>query len=162
MDQIFQPQNLVALVVGIIAYVTNSRTGKIFNWLTFPAAGIGLLLNGSQFGSHGVFYSVVCYLGIIPILLRLQPPPQMGVVKLAAAIGAILGLSKSLVFMLSFVITLIAVTFEPLARKVNIWDSERNRANVHYTAVILTAILCSILTSPYLHTLEISILNGTY
>ena len=37
---------LLLIGIALAATVTDMRSGKVYNWLTYPAIGVGLLLNG--------------------------------------------------------------------------------------------------------------------
>jgi prepilin peptidase CpaA len=81
----------VALLFG--ATVTDLRSRRIPNFLTFPAAGAGLVLHALQEGSTGLALSLtgaVVAPGIL-MLLRVFRRLGMGDVKLSAAVGALLG-----------------------------------------------------------------------
>ena len=69
---------LSALLVAVALY-TDITQGKIYNWLTAPALGVGLLLNGVFYGTAGLLSS----LGGIGIGLALF--------LLSAVLGRILG-----------------------------------------------------------------------
>ena len=83
---------LTALIV-LIAAVTDARTRKIYNWLTFPAMLVGFVFSGVTGHGHGLLMSVggmalaVFGIGILALLSALT----MGDVKLFAAIGSLWG-----------------------------------------------------------------------
>ncbi len=79
--------------VGLIATVTDLWRQKIYNWLTLPAILLGLIVNTIQFGWWGLADS---FLGLllaftIYLVLGLLGAMKGGDVKLAAAVGALLG-----------------------------------------------------------------------
>lgn len=80
-------------VVGVIATVTDFWRRKIYNWLTLPAMVLGLLLNGLQFGWSGLGEAFLgLLLGfVIFLILGLLGMMGGGDVKLAAAVGALIG-----------------------------------------------------------------------
>jgi len=83
----------LAVIGTFVAMVTDSRTGKIPNVLTFPLMVAGLALNGWWFGASGAGYSffALC-LGIVFYLpFAMVGAFGMGDVKLMAAIGALGG-----------------------------------------------------------------------
>jgi prepilin peptidase CpaA len=89
---------LVAGLVGVIAGVTDWRWRRIPNWLTVPAAAIGLVVNIAASGWQGAKSSL---LGLGLGLLLLLPfvfirALGAGDWKLAGAIGAIVGPSQLL------------------------------------------------------------------
>lgn len=98
------PQLLALGVVVTITMYTELRDGKIYNWMTLPALGLGLLL--AALGGRAAFYDalagVVVGGGIffLPYLVsgisRGRPVIGGGDVKLAAAIGALTGLRFTL------------------------------------------------------------------
>lgn len=83
----------VLAVVGLIATVTDLWRQKIYNWLTLPAILLGLVLNLIQAGPGGLFDSFLGLLlaGGIYLVLGLIGAMRGGDVKLAAAVGALLG-----------------------------------------------------------------------
>lgn len=79
--------------VGIIATITDFLRRKIYNWLTLPAILVGLILNSVLGGWWGLFDSIAGLLlgGIIFLILGLMGMMGGGDVKLAAAVGALIG-----------------------------------------------------------------------
>ncbi|MFZ2957786.1 MAG: A24 family peptidase [Candidatus Ozemobacteraceae bacterium] len=84
----------VALLGAFIAMVTDMRTGKIFNWLTFPLIFFGFALNAFFFGVTGVGLSTAAFFLGIAFYTPFAAigAVGMGDVKLMAAIGALCGL----------------------------------------------------------------------
>jgi len=91
---------ILALIVVAIGTVTDLRTRKIHNVLTFPASGIAIALNFYLSGPSGALMSVAGWfaglaLMACPILLLPQTDPNnrkgFGDIKLMAATGAFLG-----------------------------------------------------------------------
>jgi len=84
---------LLAAAGACIAMVTDMRTGKIFNWLTFPMILGGWILNLAFFGLAGFGWSFLAFW--VGILLYTVPAAVgavgMGDVKLLAGIGALAG-----------------------------------------------------------------------
>ncbi|MEB3197248.1 MAG: prepilin peptidase [Candidatus Sericytochromatia bacterium] len=82
-------------LVGVlsVAMITDLQSRKIFNWLTFPAIAVGLLLHVWMSGSAGLQSSVLGLLGGSAVFLVGFMLGQMGAgdVKLMAAVGAWLG-----------------------------------------------------------------------
>ncbi len=92
---------LTAAAVGI-AMVTDLRGRRIPNVLTFPAMIVGLLLRCYFQGWEGLALSLCGMIGGPVLLLMLHTGRGMGMgdIKLAAAVGAILGPPLTLVAML--------------------------------------------------------------
>jgi len=83
----------VLLGVGLIATVTDLWRQKIYNWLTLPAIVLGLVLSPIQSGLAGLLDSFLGFLlaGGLYLVLGLIGAMKGGDVKLAAAVGALLG-----------------------------------------------------------------------
>lgn len=85
--------NAVLVAVLITCAYTDGTRGKIFNKVTFPAMGLGLLLNGIFGGVTGLGWSLLGLgLGLamqwVPWMLGLA---KAGDVKLLMAVGALKG-----------------------------------------------------------------------
>jgi len=86
---------LVALIATLIAAVTDARSARIPNWLTYPLLVLGPVL--SLFGSAGWLSSLVLSLlgifvcALVPTLLFARKAMGGGDVKLLAALGGLLG-----------------------------------------------------------------------
>ncbi|MBK7748290.1 MAG: prepilin peptidase [Candidatus Obscuribacter sp.] len=104
------PQELFALVATAIGAGTDLATRKIYNWLTFPSALIGIALNGYYNGIYTGFHNVgaveaaLGYALAAGIMMFPNPGKRMhfGDVKMMAAVGAILGMIKFLLCMFYF------------------------------------------------------------
>ncbi len=85
--------NLVLVAVLAVAVMTDLRSRRIPNLLTFPALGLGLLLNSAFLGLDGLKTSGEAALLALAILLPLYMFKGLGAgdVKLMAAIGALKG-----------------------------------------------------------------------
>lgn len=85
--------NGVLLMVLMIATVTDVRSNKIPNWLTFSAAIIGLGLNFINGGSAGLLSSVAGLFAGMGLFIVLYALGGMGAgdVKLMGAVGAMVG-----------------------------------------------------------------------
>ncbi len=85
--------NLVLVAVLAVAVVTDLRSRRIPNLLTFPALGLGILLNSAFLGLDGLKISGEAALLAMAILLPLYMFKGLGAgdVKLMAAIGALKG-----------------------------------------------------------------------
>lgn len=89
----------VLLLVGLIATVTDLWRQKIYNWLTLPAMVLGLILFPVQnflLGESPLWGFANSFLGLllaggIYLVLGLMGAMKGGDVKLAAAVGALLG-----------------------------------------------------------------------
>lgn len=101
---------LIALFVVLFAFLivcayTDIANGKVYNWATYPAIGAGLALNfliGGISGdstldpaaaNYNLIHSVLgCLLGFLSLgILYVAGGVGMGDVKLAGAIGALIG-----------------------------------------------------------------------
>lgn len=94
-----------AIIVALIACYTDVKTGKIFNWLTFPAAGVGIIARAIEYGMHNPNSAIPSALGgalnaIVGWLLAVLIMSLMkvflkhmghGDTKLMAALGAFIG-----------------------------------------------------------------------
>lgn len=47
----------IAIAVAFVAMITDSRWGRIYNWLTFPAMLTGWILSAILYGLPGLGYS---------------------------------------------------------------------------------------------------------
>jgi prepilin peptidase CpaA len=84
---------VIALVIVSAAVVTDIRSRRIPNWLTFPSVAIGLLYHGITGGLYGLAYSASglvlgCALFMVFYFLAGM---GAGDVKLMGAVGALLG-----------------------------------------------------------------------
>ena len=81
----------VALLIG--ATVTDLRARRIPNFLTFPAAGVGVALHSMQEGWWGLALALVGAVTAPGVLMLLRAFRRLGMgdVKLAMAVGALLG-----------------------------------------------------------------------
>ncbi|MFN3421575.1 MAG: prepilin peptidase [Armatimonadota bacterium] len=88
--------NLLIVLVSLIALVTDFKWRRIPNWLTFPAIGVGILLNTAIDGWGGLVRSA----GGLVFSLALMLPffafdlLKAGDVKLGVAWGTITGLGQ--------------------------------------------------------------------
>lgn len=82
----------LVLVLAIAVY-TDWRWHRIYNWLTFPALGLGLLLSLVMGGASGLLASLEGAGVALAIFLLLYVFAQMGAgdLKLMVAVGAWLG-----------------------------------------------------------------------
>jgi len=87
----------LAVAVGICAAITDVRTRRIPNRLTYSAMIAGLVLQGILYGWKGLLLSVEgCLLfGGVFLLFYLVRAMGAGDVKLAAALGSIVGISAT-------------------------------------------------------------------
>lgn len=95
---------ITALVVVTIGMATDLHNGKIYNWLTFPAALLGIAMQAYYGGLHGALMGMAGWLvgtGIMTIP-HLKEKIWFGDVKLVAAIGAFTGPGMVLLVYLYF------------------------------------------------------------
>ncbi len=83
----------ICIIVTMIGMITDTKYGKIYNWLTFPSIILGWLLCLFFNGWSGLGYSIIATLvGIIIYLpLAIIGAYGMGDVKLMGAVGSICG-----------------------------------------------------------------------
>ena len=109
----------VMTVMVAVAVYTDVRVGKIPNWLTAPAACIGLILNGIDNGPDGVIHSllgIAVGLGVFFLSSVFGRILGGGDVKLLMAIGAIQGPT-----FLLWTIVYMAIIGGVLAVAVSLW-----------------------------------------
>jgi prepilin peptidase CpaA len=111
----------VAMVVTLVAAITDMRTGRIPNWLTYPllvAAPIASgLIGGAEPFLRSLLGVVLC--GAVPLLLFMRGAMGGGDVKLFAVLGGILGPAGGVEVQF---FAYVAVTFLLLARMA--WDGK--------------------------------------
>lgn len=99
---------IVALTVAVslVAAVTDVRWGKIPNVLTYIAMLAGLLLQTVEHGARGLLFSLAggVLFGGVFLLLYLVRAMGAGDVKLATALGCIVGVAASIQLMLAVAI----------------------------------------------------------
>jgi prepilin peptidase CpaA len=90
---IFTVEKVLLFGVLIIAVITDIRSNRIPNWLTFPAMIMGLGLNYISAGAHGLLFGIEgLFLGIgLFIIIYILGGMGAGDVKLMGAVGAMLG-----------------------------------------------------------------------
>lgn len=83
----------IAIAVAFVAMITDSRWGRIYNWLTFPAMLTGWILSAILYGLPGLGYSFAATVFGIILYLPFAATGVMGMgdVKLLGAIGALGG-----------------------------------------------------------------------
>lgn len=86
-------QQAIAIFVALVAMITDTRWGRIYNWLTFPAIFTGWLLNLYLGGLPDLGYSLAATLLGICLYLPFGAVGLIGMgdVKLMGAIGALGG-----------------------------------------------------------------------
>jgi prepilin peptidase CpaA len=84
---------VIALVIVSTAVVTDIRSRRIPNWLTFPSVAIGLLYHGITGGFQGLAFSALGLVLGYAMFMVFYFLAGMGAgdVKLMGAVGALLG-----------------------------------------------------------------------
>jgi len=116
------------VLVLLIAVITDLRSHRIYNWLTFPAMGLGLLLNLVMGGLPGLLSSLAGagLAAVVFLLLYLFAKMGAGDLKLMVAIGAWLGYPLIVVVMIDVALAggIIALLFA--LRYGALWSVLRN------------------------------------
>ena len=96
----------LALAVSLVAAVTDVRRGKIPNVLTYTAVMVGLAAQTVAYGLRGLLLGLAggALFGGVFLLLYVVRSMGAGDVKLALALGCIVGLGASVQLMLAVVI----------------------------------------------------------
>jgi prepilin peptidase CpaA len=83
----------IALLATLIAAITDTRSGRIPNWLTTPLFVLGPLLGFVAGGAQELILSLLAILlcGLVPLLLFARAAMGGGDVKLLAGLGGLLG-----------------------------------------------------------------------
>jgi prepilin peptidase CpaA len=106
---------LILFALLIISAYTDITAGKVYNWCTFPALSLGLILNYLYGGLPGLwssFLGMACATGLFAVFCYYR---VMGVgdLKLLAAVGALKGLQFILlaIFYTSLVGAILAILY---------------------------------------------------
>ncbi len=88
----FLPEVITGVML-LIATITDVTKRKIYNWLTFPAFFVGIVLNVVMSGGKGLLFSLegIAVGSIWVLLVILRSATGMGDLKLFLAVGAIMG-----------------------------------------------------------------------
>ena len=80
-------------VVLVVAAVTDWRNRKVYNWLTYPAVIVGLVLHTIVFGVGGLTTGLITAVVVLFVGLLILPLGWLGGgdIKLLIAVGATLG-----------------------------------------------------------------------
>lgn len=82
----------ILAIILTIAVITDIRTQKIYNWLTFPGMAVGIVLNSLIAGWYGVLLALggiaVSLVWLILVMLR---GSGFGDLKLLMTVGAFMG-----------------------------------------------------------------------
>ena len=87
------PFQTAALVIGTIACVTDIRSRRVPNWLTFSATAVGVLAQSLLPVGHGPLWGLVGVIAGLAVFFHFFALGGLGAgdVKLMAALGAWLG-----------------------------------------------------------------------
>jgi prepilin peptidase CpaA len=111
----------VAVVITLVAAITDMRTGRIPNWLTYPLLVAAPVANGFIGGAEPLLRSLlgIVLCGAVPLLLFVRGAMGGGDVKLFAVLGGILGPAAGVEVQF---FAYVAVAFLLLARMA--WDGK--------------------------------------
>jgi prepilin peptidase CpaA len=117
---------IVIIVAVTIGAITDMRTTKIYNWLTFPTAIAGLVINsmqnfsGAGFSLNGAGLAVCGWLLAVFIMCLPKPSQKIafGDVKLMGAVGACLGAAKWCICWFYFSLTYGLIALVLIARAI--------------------------------------------
>lgn len=110
----FTPAQIACLIVVAIATVTDLRSHKIPNILTFPAAAAGVVLQLIAYGPQGALWAVEGWALAVAVMLLTRLfgwPFGMGDVKLIAAVGSFVGPAMVMLVFLYFFLSLAPVAW---------------------------------------------------
>lgn len=84
---------LIALAICVTAAVTDVRSLKIYNWLTLPALGLGLIWQFSNYGLSGLMngFAAVAIAFLVLMIPFMIGAMGAGDLKLMSALGAWVG-----------------------------------------------------------------------
>jgi prepilin peptidase CpaA len=139
---IFTIENLLLLVVLIIAMMTDIRNHRIPNWLTLPAIITGIGVNLISAGTGGFLFGMEGLLlgsGLF-MVIYIMGGMGAGDVKLMGAVGSMLGPQMVLLAALytalsGGVYALAVITFHPRARTIRVTLMERMKLFIFYDSV---------------------------
>lgn len=118
----------VALASTLLAAVTDTRTGRIPNWLTLPllVAGplIHLVLHGRTAALASVLGIVAC--SLLPILLFVRGAMGGGDVKLLAGLGGLLGTFGGIEVQLASYLLLTVFVLATMTWRGQLWRTLKN------------------------------------
>lgn len=127
--------SLAALVVAALAALVDARTGRIPGWLTVPVLVLGPLGWGLVGGGVPLVYALGSSLAcaLVPLLLRARGAIGGGDVKLAAALGGLVGARLGLEVLLA---AFTAVALVAIGRL--IWEGELTTTLLRGTVALLS------------------------
>ncbi len=107
----------VAASATLIAAITDTRSGRIPNWLTLPLLGLAPIAWGFGAGGRDAVFSLLGLLacGVLPLLFFYRNAMGGGDVKLFAALGAVLGPTAGIEVQFSSYVSLTFLLFARMA-----------------------------------------------
>ena len=122
----------LAVAIAVTAALVDARQRRIPNRLTYPTMLAGLLLQGALFGWKGLLLALAggMFFGGIFLVFYLVRAMGAGDVKLAAALGCVVGLSASVQVLFATALFGGALAVVQMVRSRHIGETLRNTLSV--------------------------------